>query len=286
MVPYMREQVSWHIDDDKIFASLDIPEDRNSRSALLIVSGGNEIRSGSHNSQSELAQYICNQGHYVLRFDRRGIGDSEGENRGYQDSEDDIVSALLYLRNRIGQHAQIRAFGNCDAASALLLNLDKLDITSLILANPWTHDPKKNDAADISIENNKNSMPSAAAIRARYWARLKNPRSIIELFSGKIDISKFIKGLLSASKREELSNLAKKLQHILSVTQVSVDILISNKDSTGMAFTAVYNSTDYREVRNNSKIVILELNSASHSFSDKEAKTWLYDRLAISMNPK
>ncbi len=286
MVPYMREQVSWHIDDDKIFASLDIPEDRNSRSALLIVSGGNEIRSGSHNSQSELAQYICNQGHYVLRFDRRGIGDSEGENRGYQDSEDDIVSALLYLRNRIGQHAQIRAFGNCDAASALLLNLDKLDITSLILANPWTHDPKKNDAADISIENNKNSMPSAAAIRARYWARLKNPRSIIELFSGKIDISKFIKGLLSASKREELSNLAKKLQHILSVTQVSVDILISNKDSTGMAFTAVYNSTDYREVRNNSKIVILELNSASHSFSEKEAKTWLYDRLAISMNPK
>jgi alpha/beta superfamily hydrolase len=146
----MREQVSWHIGEDQIFATLDIPEDKSSQSALLIVSGGNEIRSGSHNSQSELARHICKQGHYVLRYDRRGIGDSEGENTGFEGSEDDINSAVQYLYAHIGDNAQISAFGNCDAASALLLNCEKLNLKSFIIANPWTYDPQ-NDQEEENI---------------------------------------------------------------------------------------------------------------------------------------
>lgn len=283
----MREQVSWSIGKDQIFATLDIPKNNDSNSALLIVSGGNEIRSGSHNGQSELAQHISGQGHYVLRFDRRGIGDSEGENIGFENSENDIVSALKYLRNRIGQQVQIKAFGNCDAATALLLlTLDSLNVVSLILANPWTYDPRKNDNQLVISDNNQSLSSSPAAIRARYWSRIKNPRIIVDLFSGKVDISKFIKGLKNASKKEELSDVAKKLQNILSVIQIPVDVLISSKDSTAMAFMGIYNSKDYKQVRDNPKIIISELNSASHSFSDKHSKEWFYKKLSSLMNQK
>ncbi|HEY6965299.1 MAG TPA: hydrolase 1, exosortase A system-associated, partial [Erythrobacter sp.] len=45
---------------------------------LLIVTGGNEVRSGAFGGQAALAARIAAAGFPVFRFDRRGIGDSEG----------------------------------------------------------------------------------------------------------------------------------------------------------------------------------------------------------------
>ncbi len=279
----MREQVSWHIGDDQIFATFDSPSDKNSQSVLLIVSGGNEIRSGSHNSHSQLAQYMREQGHYVLRFDRRGIGDSDGENIGFMQSGDDILSAIQYLRTRLGAKAKISAFGNCDAASSLLLNLDILNLNSLILSNPWTYDSVSHEAQANNKDENKPFAPSATAIKARYWARIKNPRTIIDLVSGKIDLTKLIKGLIHVSKKENLSDLAHKLNNILSDIQSPVTILIADKDSTAMAFMGAYHSKAFANVRSNPNIKILTLKSASHSFADAASKSWLYEKLSSSL---
>lgn len=60
---------------------------------LLIISGGNEIRSGAFGGQAELAACIARAGFPVFRFDRRGVGDSEGENRGFRHSHRDITTA-------------------------------------------------------------------------------------------------------------------------------------------------------------------------------------------------
>ena len=65
---------------------------------LLVVSGGNEIRAGAFNGQARLAREIARAGFPVFRFDRRGIGDSEGENRGFRRSRRDIAAALLAFR--------------------------------------------------------------------------------------------------------------------------------------------------------------------------------------------
>src|SRR5690606_36327197 len=86
---------------------------------LLIVSGGNEIRAGAFSGQAQLAARIQKAGFPVFRFDRRGVGDSEGENLGFRNSRKDIVAALAAFRAITPQMNRVIGFGNCDAASAL-----------------------------------------------------------------------------------------------------------------------------------------------------------------------
>ena len=67
-------------------------------SGLLLVSGGNEIRSGAFAGQARLAARVAATGHPVFRFDRRGIGDSAGENSGFLGSGPDLSAALEKMR--------------------------------------------------------------------------------------------------------------------------------------------------------------------------------------------
>ncbi|WP_430634646.1 hypothetical protein [Sphingomonas hankookensis] len=107
---------------------------------LLIVSGGNELRIGAHRGMAMLAAAIAAAGHPVLRFDRRGIGDSTGSNGGFLSSGPDIAAAAAALRDHAGVTRMV-AFGNCDAATALALFHGPAGIDRLVLANPWIVEP-------------------------------------------------------------------------------------------------------------------------------------------------
>jgi len=79
----MRRQLSFACEGAALAASLD---EAPGATGLLIVSGGNEIRSGAHRGMAMLAGRVAAAGFPVFRFDRRGIGDSEGVNGGYESS--------------------------------------------------------------------------------------------------------------------------------------------------------------------------------------------------------
>ena len=66
---------------------------------------------------------IAAAGFPVFRFDRRGIGDSEGDNRDFRKSSKDIAAALLAFRAIAPQVQRVTGFGNCDAASAPLASI-------------------------------------------------------------------------------------------------------------------------------------------------------------------
>jgi exosortase A-associated hydrolase 1 len=154
---------------------------------LLIVTGGNEIRSGAFSGQAKLAARIARAGFPVFRFDRRGVGDSEGENRGFRRSAKDIAAAIEAFRAIAPQIERVVAFGNCDAASALML-ASGAGCDSLVLSNPWTIEQ------DESVAQSDDTPPPAA-IRARYLEKLKNPREIARLLSGGVDLGKLARGL-------------------------------------------------------------------------------------------
>jgi exosortase A-associated hydrolase 1 len=244
---------------------------------LLIVSGGNEIRAGAHSGMSKLAHSVSYREFPVFRFDRRGIGESSGTNHEFLSSERDIKAAAEQFRTACPNLHKIVAFGNCDAATALALFSPSIEIQALILANPWVIENK-------SPEPSEPNSPGAAAIRSRYWNRIKNPQSYFDLLTGKIDLSKLFKGLIKASKKTENSNLAINLCNALAKSKGPIDILLANKDTTALAFLAAWKSNDFATLRKQSNIMLSELDSASHSFADEKSKKWLEERVLESLH--
>ena len=242
------------------------------KTGILIVSGGNEIRSGAHSGMAHLAQMLSNKGYPVFRYDRRGIGDSSGENAEFLHSGPDIVAASRYFRTCCPDIEKILAFGNCDAATALTLFASEAGIDRLALANPWVIEVDE-DALE------KPTAPPPSAIRSRYWERLKNPQTIIDLFRGQIDFKKLLKGIKQALQKQENTGLSLRLRDALLNSAIPGRILLANQDTTARAFIAAWESNDYRSVRDRDQLDMRSIDSASHSFADAASKAWLEDQL-------
>lgn len=226
---------------------------------LLIVSGGNEVRSGAFSGQAQLAVRIAKAGFPVFRFDRRGIGDSQGENRGFRSSAGDIRAALEAFRAMAPQMEEVVGFGNCDAASALMLAQGK-GFEGLVLSNPWTIE------AEDESEGDK-PRHSAASIRARYLAKLKEPKEIRRLLRGGVNLKKLfggVKASLSAAPPE--SGLAGELRHGISQYAGSVSILLASADRTAQMFEENWDAKDSR---------IERCEGAGHSYVESDHREWL-----------
>ncbi len=224
---------------------------------LLIVSGGNEIRSGTFAGQAALAAHIAEEGFPVFRFDRRGVGDSEGENRGFRESRADILAALTAFRAHCPQVQRVVAFGNCDAASALML-MQGEGCDALVLSNPWTFDEDEGGDA----------LPPPSAIRSRYLAKLRSPREVLRLLRGQVDFRKLFRGLTSATgKVAAPTSLARELAEGLAASGKQHVILIAGDDRTGQAFAAGW--------QGETKVC----KGASHAYVEPHAREWLHEQL-------
>lgn len=260
----MRHRLNFACEGATIAATLD---EAPGNTGLLIVSGGNEIRSGAHRGMAMLAARIADAGHPVFRFDRRGIGDSEGANGGFENSRPDIAAAIAAFRDATPQVTRIIAFGNCDAASALLLH-QPLPLDGLILANPWTYDSDGDDAAD------EPALPPATAIRARYLSRLKDPKSLLRLLKGEVDFRKLLRGLsaLKASAVPAAPNsLAERIDGAIAALGTPATVLLATGDRTAQAFMANCPAALGR-------VPVERLASASHSFAGDDGE-WLVTRI-------
>ncbi len=249
----MRQHFHFPCAGEKLAASLD---GGNKSIGLLIVSGGNEIRAGAFGGQAQLAATLAAQGFPVMRFDRRGVGDSGGENHGYRSSGADIAAALGAFRKHKPQLARIVAYGNCDAATALSL-AKGAGCDGLVLANPWTFPDSASDDA----------LPPPAAIRARYLAKLRDPHEWARLLRGGVNLGKLARGLKGASKSApKASLLADEIAAGLGQFAGDVRILLAGRDRTAQAFAAAWDSNDPR---------IATLKEADHAFSSEIAREWL-----------
>jgi uncharacterized protein len=115
-------------------------ESGRAATGVLIVVGGPQYRAGSHRQFVQLARHLAAAGRPVLRFDVRGMGDSEGQPRSFEQISPDIGAAIAALRRRQPQVTRVVLWGLCDGASAALLYLDERpdpQVQGLVLVNPW-----------------------------------------------------------------------------------------------------------------------------------------------------
>jgi exosortase A-associated hydrolase 1 len=238
---------------------------------LLIVSGGNEIRSGAHRGMAMLAARVADElDAPVFRYDRRGVGDSTGVNMGFEGSAPDIVAAVAAFRVQVPQLTRILAFGNCDAATALALYHERAEIDALLLANPWV----------IEAED---GLPPAAAIRARYVERLRDPKQWVRLVRGGVDFGKLVRGLFKAATRrsQHPTDLAARLAGALADAEVPVTLLIALRDNTAIAFRKAWGTAPFAAAR--LRATTVERDTASHSFAGEGDKAWLFDQLGQAL---
>jgi exosortase A-associated hydrolase 1 len=255
-----RQHLSFTCEGETLVATTDIA---SGPVGLLLVSGGNETRAGAFSGQSGLAARLAAAGYPVLRFDRRGVGDSTGENAGFTGSGPDIAAALQLFRAAQPQIRRVVAFGNCDAASALIVN-GGAGCDALALANPWTFDQAQQDA------------PDSASIRQRYAAKLKNPAEVWRLVTGKVSIAKLARGLVRAAKAPEAAGpLVQAMRQGLAGYSGPVCFLIADNDRTARAFMQAMPETQA------SWDICAD---AGHAFAGSDAGDWLFARLSALLD--
>lgn len=263
----MRRTLNFSVEGATCAATLD---EADGWHGLLIVSGGNEVRSGAHRGMARLAAAVAAAGHPVLRFDRRGVGDSEGDNAGFEESGPDIAAALALFRSQCPHVTRITAFGNCDAATALVLHHRTGGPDALLLANPWTI-----DAPDG--QQDAPALPPPAAIRARYAAKLKDPREWLRLLRGGVNLGKLVRGLRSVRAAPEASGLAARMAQAMARIEGPMTVLLARRDGTAQAFEAAWQAAAFSAVRAKARVETID--SGSHGFADADARAWLEARV-------
>lgn len=116
---------------------IDVPE-RPLQRGVLVVSHGQQYRVGSHRHYTLMARLLAPRGIPVMRFDCRGMGDSEGEARGFDSIDDDIRAAIREFFMQMPDLTEVVIWGLGDGASAAALyaHTDPR-VRGLVLLNPW-----------------------------------------------------------------------------------------------------------------------------------------------------
>ncbi|WP_242404530.1 hydrolase 1, exosortase A system-associated [Janthinobacterium agaricidamnosum] len=173
----------------RLVGILSVPQQPRAR-GVLIVTGGPQYRVGSHRQFALLARELAARGIPVMRFDYRGMGDSQGEARDYRQIGDDIDSATQAFFSCVPQLRELVLWGLCDGATAAACHAyQDPRISGLILLNPWV----RSEAGNARV-----------TLRHYYLARLRQRDFWRKLLSGKWHAGQS----LSAMRRLQLSSRA------------------------------------------------------------------------------
>lgn len=142
--------VVFDCEGSELVGMVHVPAEVRSRGMLLVVAGGPQYRGGVCRMQVQMARELAAAGVPVMRFDYRGLGDSEGQFRGFGDVERDLAAAVAEFQAQVPGLAEVVLWGGCDAASASLIHGWKLpQVTGLVLGNPWVHSDATSDAVAV-----------------------------------------------------------------------------------------------------------------------------------------
>lgn len=135
--------VTFDCDDDECLGVLSMPDEAVPPAiGVLIIVGGPQTRVGSHRQFTLLARALAAAGYPTLRFDYRGMGDSAGDARTFEDVRDDIIIAIDVLQRETGLD-RIVLWGLCDAASAAWMDgCDDPRVAGIVALNPWARSPQ------------------------------------------------------------------------------------------------------------------------------------------------
>lgn len=170
---YSEATLSFDCSGEQLVGILAAPEVPASTAVLVIV-GGPQYRVGSHRQFLLMSRRLAAAGYATLRFDYRGMGDSSGAMRHFEDVGKDIAAAIDALQQAVPSAQDVVLWGLCDGASAALLYCGETRdprVRGLCLLNPWVR-----------------SVQSLARTQVKHYysQRLRQKEFWLKLLSGKV----------------------------------------------------------------------------------------------------
>lgn len=245
--------------------------------AVIIVVGGPQYRAGSHRQFVLLSRSLAAAGHLALRFDYRGMGDSVGELRNFEQVSEDVGAAIDAVK---AAHPGIQRFvlwGLCDGASAALLYLNATRdarVAGLCLVNPWVR-------SELS--------QAKTQLKHYYLARLRQREFWLKLLSGKVAATA-VRELLHAIRVARAGSASggtgcqatvmaqlpyqQQMAQGLSSFAGSTLVLLSTNDYTAKEFLDHSRSdAAWSQAMQHTRVGVRQLEGADHTCSDPAAQT-------------
>lgn len=231
------------------------------RRGVVIVVGGPNYRVGSHRQFLLLARRLAGAGVPTLRFDCRGMGDSDGDFPGFEAIGPDIRAAIDTLCRETGV-TEVVLWGLCDAASAILFYAGgDPRVRAAAIANPWVRTV---------------AGQARAEIKHHYTGRLASGDFWRRLLTGDVAVGKAIAGAAGALVRARRggggddADLPARMAAGLARFAGPVLLLISGDDMTAREFDdACAASPAWRGLLAAPRVTRHQLPAADHTFSTR-----------------
>lgn len=232
---------------------------------VLIVTGGPQYRVGSHRQFVLLARHLAEAGIPVMRFDYRGMGDSEGEARDFEQVGDDLQAAIRHFFHAVPGLKELVLWGLCDGATAAAFHAaSDSRICGLVMLNPW-----------VRTEQGM----ARATLRHYYIERLREPEFWRKLATGRVGVGQAMRSLgqVALAARAPASacadgsaSLPQRLHAALAAFRGRILIVLSGADLTAREFASLQNDhAQWRALLAAPRVRQVTLPDANHTFARK-----------------
>lgn len=266
--------------DSWLYGVLTLPAQSSSRGVLVLV-GGPQYRAGSHRQFTLLARQLGAHGVPVFRFDYRGMGDSEGDARTFENVGDDLRCAIDKFLSEAPFLNELVILGLCDAASAALFYAYKDQrVTGLVLLNPWVR--TDGGAARVYLRH----YYIERLFQRELWRKIWNgnfdyaaaANSLFSLIGQTLARRKRIESIAdnaaldrAADRCDNLAALSERMLYGLDRFKGKVLLILSGNDFTAQEFSdVVRGSGEWQKLLADPHVSRLDLPDANHTFSRRE----------------
>lgn len=234
---------------------------------IAIVVGGPQYRVGSHRLFVLMARRFAAEGIPVLRFDARGMGDSEGDPRSFEALDADVRAAIDVFMAQVPKLAGVVLLGLCDAASVnLMYGYTDSRVRGLILMNPWVR----------TFEGE-----AKARLRHYYLQRVLQTSFWQKAVSGKLSVGRSVRALVQSLKMarnrkaseqgsESELHFVKRMLSGWELFEKPVLIILSRRDLTAQEFGDLCREDSrWKKVIERSSSTVAEFPQATHTLSEE-----------------